>query len=450
MARTIYTPDTFEDAAGFALAGPARFIFPSPLKGGPSVGEVRKVLAPKGKLRFSGTPTKLFADIDPGEPEVPIVALDMIVRSDAAGLERAVLSALPFVDEIVIGVDGRSDDETRRVAEAFADTVHVFQAEDIELTPEAWAADQIHFANARNRGRALVKAPWALLVDSDEYVRRAVDFRGVLRENAQAAAPVVAYAASVTIGGGIVNSDCHRLAETKFRWWSQTHNQLAIMGVRSETGVVIDIVEDRSLRTEAENLRRTTQRDAGVEAMRADADGGNLSAIFHYAKHLIARGRLKEGVPYVEDYRLRVEPHGPFSDDRVWIALQTAFAFYHHEDFAETERWALRALLDGPRVEAFCILGDVFEDQGDLATALVWYEIACVTPPHGAVRWPHTVDRRVGRRDGLRLALGCHPEVPGQLTAEGMATLMARLTAERGEQFKTPAPPIPTAEPTAP
>ncbi len=437
--RAIYTPDTFEDAAGFVLTEPARFIFPSPMRGGPPIGEIRKALAPKGKLRFSGTEARTFADIDPGPPELPVVALDMIARSDAKGLQRAILSALPFVDEIVVGIDARSDAETRVVAEAFADTVHVFEAKDIGLTDEQWAADEIHFANARNIGRARVKAPWVLMLDTDDYVRRAVDFREALRAGGERMDPYVAH--EVTMNNGpTVSRDPQRLAETKFRWWSKTHNQLAIMGARGADVVTIDIVEDRSLRTEAENERRTRQRNVGVEGMRVDAAAGNISAIFHLAKHLVGLGQLDEGARLAEDYRSRLEPHGPFADDRAWLALRVALGYYQEDNFLEAERWALRVLLDGPRVEAFCLLGDIYEDQGDMATALVWYEIACVTPSMGAIKYPHIVDRRVGRRDALRLAVGCHPEIPGQaLTPEGMRALADRVLAARGRQ-------IPTAE----
>ncbi len=34
------------------------------------------------------TQASIFADLDPGEPETPLVTLETIVRSDADGLER--------------------------------------------------------------------------------------------------------------------------------------------------------------------------------------------------------------------------------------------------------------------------------------------------------------------------------------------------------------------------
>src|SRR4051812_27314127 len=86
------------------LAGPTRFVIANPRRGGPALALVRAALAPRGRLRFSGTPAKIFADLDPGPPETPLIAFDTIARSDADGLERAILSALPHVDQICIGV----------------------------------------------------------------------------------------------------------------------------------------------------------------------------------------------------------------------------------------------------------------------------------------------------------------------------------------------------------
>jgi hypothetical protein len=400
------------------------------MRGGPPLGEVRRVLASKGRVRLSGTAARLFADVDPGEPELPVVALDMIVRSDAAGLERALLSALPFVDEIVIGVDGRSDEATHAVAAAFADVVHVFHAEDIGLSSEEWLADKIHFANARNLGRARVTAPWTLFVDSDEYIRRALDFRAALH-----ASEYGSYEVAVVIGG-MVNQDGQRLARTSYRWWSQSHNQLAIDGPRAAagtTGIGVEVVQDLTLRSEGEIARRQAQRDDGVDALRAEAAKGQVPALFHLAKHLLCSAQLEEGAKLAEDYRLRVEPHGPFTEERAWLATQAAFAFYKNEELGEAERWALRILLDGPRIEAFCLLGDLAEDQADLEQALTWYEIACIAPDVGSVRWHHFTGRRFGRRDGLRVALGRHPDMPGPPLSQAELDKLAGRTPADGD-----------------
>ena len=408
MSREVLELAGLDEAKSLVVSGPVRLAFLNPRRGGPRLANLRGVLQDKGRLRFSGTPLRIFVDIDPGPSELPVIGLDMIARSDASGLERAILSALGEVDEIVVGIDERSDEETRRVAEAYANVIWSFFAEDLELTDEEWKANKIHFANARNLGRKRVGAPWTLVLDTDEYLAKTVD----LRETVLAAGPVGAFAPSVQ-NGAFTMRDPQRLAHTSYRWWSASHNQLSYDAPQKNIDAVI--VHDTSLRAAAEIARRTEQRKNGVHVDLSErAEKGDLVALFHLAKQLLGEND-EEGVKRAQEYRFKAEVHGPLADERAWIALGCASLYYNKDNFVEAELWALRVMLDGPRQEAFCILGDIAEDRGDLAQALVWYEAACITPETGKVGWPGITNLRWGRREGLRRALvvasaGQHPE----------------------------------------
>jgi len=398
---------TAEALAELTFVAPARLVLPNPQRGGPRVSELRSALAPKGRLRFSANAARLFVDIDPGEPEAPLIALDTIVRSDAAGLERMLFSVLPHVDEIVLGVDGRSDEETLKVALAYADCAFVFQAEDIRMSREAWGPTdsnprgRINFAAARNLGRERVRAPWALVVDSDEYLGSAEveDLRTVVRD---APDNVDSYTIRVQMGT-FEHRDPQRLVRTKYRWVSETHNQIIYPNEPREADAVI--VCDTSLRDAEEQERRLAQRDVGIDELLSEAEKGNVLALFHLAKHKAGRAvDIAEAVKLVEDFRLRVEPHSLLGDERIWAALSIAFRYYNEDNLAEAERWAIRALLDGPSMTAFCLLGDVAEGQGDLPRALAWYECACATKQR-RVEWPGFTELRFGRRGGIERAL---------------------------------------------
>lgn len=381
---------------------PVRLIFVNPRRGGPRVTEIRAALAKKGKLRLSGTTACIFADLDPGEPEAPVLALDTIVRSDAAGLERMLLTALEHVDEIVLGIDGRSDDETRSVAYMYADTVHTFWASELGMTPEAWLNNKIDFPAARNIGRKIVQSPWTLVVDTDEYIESAPDLRITLL-----AAPAAVGSLSTIIK--IANSDyrdVQRLARTRYLWEKSehgSHNQL----MRTEPPIdsSLTIVSDTRLRDRAEQSRRDAQRHSGIEDMVAAAAGGDLGALFHVAKHRTGAVDLAEAVKLVEDYRLRCDVGGVLGEDRAWLALALAFRFYEQGTMEEACRWACRALLDGPSVAAFCVLGDVAEDEGKLVQALQWYQAACSMKETGKIKWPGLTELRFGRLSGIQRAM---------------------------------------------
>lgn len=410
MQRPVYEPTgtlTEIEQHLREIAGPARFIFVNPRRGGPRLSELRALFTRRGlHFRFSGTLARIFVDVDAVPLAAPLVALDSIARSDARGLERVLLSALPHVDEIVLGIDGRSDDETVQVAEAYADVVWRFQAVDIGLSDEEWANNKIHFANARNLGRQRVKAPWALFLDSDEYLARPADFR----EKVRTADKVGAFGIRVRVAT-FEQHDHQRLARTEYRWWSASHNQLAITGDIENLDALI--VHDTSLRAETEITRRTQQRESGIEDLEKAAAEGQLPALFHVAKHKLG-ARDPKAIDIIQDYRFKAEPHGPLADERAYLALLAAIKFYEDDDFTNAELWCLRAMLDGPYVDAMCLLGDIAEDQGDLALARAWYEAACAVPETHKLRFATIADLRWGRRDGIRLALASGPLSPWQ------------------------------------
>jgi hypothetical protein len=397
--------ESLDGVADADFLKPVRLVFSNPRRGGPRVSEIRAALASKGRLRLSGTTARIFADLDPGEPEAPLITLDTIVRSDAAGLERMLLTSLEHVDAIVLGIDDRSDDETREVARCYADLTHVFTALRLDMPSAAWAANKIDFPRARNLGRALVTTPWTLVIDSDEYVQSASDIRS-LALAAETEIPRVGSLSPTINYMGQLYKDPQRLARTEYLWEKSdhgTHNQLRRMARPQEIGMVI--VHDTRLREQAEVARRDVQRQIGIEDMVAAAATGDLNALFHVAKHRAAGDDIAETVRLVEDYRGRCTPGDILAEDRAWLAMSLAFKFYETDNMGEANRWACRALLDGPNVAAFCVLGDVAEDEGHLQRALQWYQAACSMEETGKIKWPGLTELRLGRLAGIKRAL---------------------------------------------
>ena len=97
------------------------------------------------------------------------IALCMIVKDEAEGLDRAISSAAPWVDEIIV-VDTGSTDNTIEIARKAGASVH-----HLEFT------DGVDLGTARTRSLELAHTDWALLLDGDtmldassgEYLRLA-------------------------------------------------------------------------------------------------------------------------------------------------------------------------------------------------------------------------------------------------------------------------------------
>ena len=84
------------------------------------------------------------------------VALVMIARNEARCIARALRSAAPFVDEMIV-LDTGSTDDTVEIARSCGARVHHFD----------WIDD---FAAARNAALAHACAQWNLILDADEWM----------------------------------------------------------------------------------------------------------------------------------------------------------------------------------------------------------------------------------------------------------------------------------------
>jgi glycosyltransferase involved in cell wall biosynthesis len=92
------------------------------------------------------------------------LALVMIARDEASAIARALESARPYVDRMIV-LDTGSVDDTRAIAKACGAQVHEF----------AWCDD---FAAARNAALAHSDARWNLVLDADEWIEGGAEVLG--------------------------------------------------------------------------------------------------------------------------------------------------------------------------------------------------------------------------------------------------------------------------------
>lgn len=100
----------------------------------------------------------------------------------------------------------------------------------------------------------------------------------------------------------------------------------------------------------------------------------------------------------VADFRSRLEPHSLASSERYGIAMATAVAHFNHEQWADAELWACRAMLDFCRPDAMCLLGECAAERGDVEEAVQWYKAACaIEDVPDRYRFPVLVNKRHDR-----------------------------------------------------
>lgn len=131
-----------------------------------TVPEIRRAYSRYGKITFhnwSGFKNRILFTIELGKKNKDEMSLVMIVKDEEKGLEKAIMSALPIVDRVVISVDSESRDKTAEIAKMYAD----------ELKTHIWEDD---FSKARNFAQANVKSRWILFLDGHEYIESYGDY----------------------------------------------------------------------------------------------------------------------------------------------------------------------------------------------------------------------------------------------------------------------------------
>lgn len=314
----------------------------------------------------------------------PLLALAMIVRDDVRGLERALASARSHVDEIDVGIDGRTAaiDETMKLVARFGGTAHVFSYQDLLLTEAEWNRGRMHFSNARNLGYDRLQAPWVIHLDSDEYLETSVDLRALVSKL------MFTKYNSVEVWRrtpGFDHLSADRLARSRLRFVSPMHNRLVGIEPVYRIGG-ISIVEDDSLRDAAMVRNREEQRNRGLELLRPLAEAGDVDAMYHIAKQHACQGNPGEAVPWAKRYLDLQKPRGSMSDHRATLCLAIADQFGLIGEYADAEMWALRALFEGPHLGAFHVLRELARARGDDAAAVIWDKAKELAPENATMR----------------------------------------------------------------
>ncbi|MCH7955400.1 MAG: glycosyltransferase [Candidatus Marinimicrobia bacterium] len=87
----------------------------------------------------------------------PTISLCMFARNEAATIREAIESVRPLCDEIVIGIDSTSSDDTETIAAEYADVIYTFD----------WNGS---FSDARNLAMSKCAKEWLLIWDAHEWM----------------------------------------------------------------------------------------------------------------------------------------------------------------------------------------------------------------------------------------------------------------------------------------
>lgn len=262
----------------------------------------------------------------------------MIVKDGAETLERCLVSIAPYVHEIVIGIDSRTTDETREIAEKY-------HAKVFEFT---WTDD---FAAARNLVADQVSTEWILVVDADD---RLSEINGPI-------IPSSDYnGANVTVQ----TSETTRLYSTRIyrkgdaRYVGRVHEVLRFASPNIVTLPVV-IAHERGTKTDPE-------RNVRILGKTIDEYPRYL---FYYGRENIDLGKYEEGIKSLLIY-LQVATWEP---ERLQAVMDIARAYHHLGKIDEAKKYCFLAIGKNQDYQpAYVMLGKIAYEGQEWGQVVNW------------------------------------------------------------------------------
>lgn len=326
-----------------------------------TVPQIRRDYSKYGMVRFhnwSGEHDRIMFSIDLGVTPEEEITLVMIAKDEAKGIERAILSALAFVDKVVVSVDSKTTDNTREIAERYADV----------LKEHVWADD---FSAARNFAQEGVTSRWILFLDGHEYIEKIGKVKDYLMLDVEGIFVTVKMESGMTFL-------YPRIYDSKIKFVGAVHNLNDCKTKRACPDFLI--IHDREHGQDEEAIiRRNKQRETMLpKAMKAqlEKDPNNLRALFHLGNWYLMR---RENALALKYYKLYMK-HSKSPEEAYMVELNIGLC---HATLGNPVRamWAFRRAekLLPNRWETARVLGGLYFMEKDYKKA-VQILVSALTP----------------------------------------------------------------------
>ena len=295
------------------------------------------------------------------------LSLCMIVKNEAAVLERVLTSAILFADEILIADTG-STDRTVEIARQY--TKHVYHY--------PWEDD---FSAARNFICEKASMDYWMWLDADDVipaksVTEILNLKETLNAPPQPDVVMMKYATGFQPDGRpAFTYDRERILRTDrhFRWNGRVHEAIAPRGRVLYSPILIEH------RTPASAVSHSDRNLKIYEKMILDGECLDPRHQYYYARELMDHRQYEKARPVLE--RFLSEPDGWY-ENKADACLLLARC---HETLGDTTACLLSLfqsfLYDRPRAKTCCEIGRLKLTLEQLSQAVFWYQLALTDRP---------------------------------------------------------------------
>jgi glycosyltransferase involved in cell wall biosynthesis len=326
-----------------------------------TIPKLRKMFKEFGEVKFYnwiGAEKRIIMTCDVGVKSKNLLSLCMIAKNEAVGLEHAVMSAIEVVDEVVVAVDDSCTDNTREVAEKFADVVKDF----------TWQDD---FSKARNFAQENALGEWILCIDPHEFIKEIKPLEDFLKSGYDG------LWARIEDERGLIFR-APRIYRKECVWRDAVHNNLSCKKLNNKTVVVIghDISGMRSKEAIEERSKQRKEMNQRIMENRIKENKNDFRAMFYLAANYMGYGNPKMAI---KTYK-RFLKHSKNTGQRWFAVFNIAICYMQLKKYTHAFYYAQRTEKEAPnRWENKFICGVILMNYGRFETSLEYF-VECLQP----------------------------------------------------------------------
>lgn len=286
------------------------------------------------------------------------ISLCMIVKNEEDVLARCLQSACEIADEIII-VDTGSTDKTKEIAKQFTDKVYDFE----------WVND---FSRARNYAFSHATKEYTMWLDADDVIEK-VDSEKILhlKQTMDKNIDVVFLKYNISFDEQDNPTFFYyreRIVKTarQFKWQDPVHEAIVFYGTQHFSDAAISHKKTRPT-AKARNLKI-------YQSMIENKIPFNARQKFYYSRELMYNEMFEEGVASFKDY---FENFNGWIENKIEACLNIAKCYQRLNQNQNALEYLLKSfMLDLPRAEILCELGQIFMAEKKYNDAIYWFDLA--------------------------------------------------------------------------
>ena len=292
------------------------------------------------------------------------ISLCMILKNEAKTIKAAIESVLPVVDEIIIGIDDKTDDGTYELLD------RDFSKSGVKRVVIDNFVFKNDFSAIRNKFIEQCTGDYVLILDGHEYLTpQSLLYLKEFKKRDDKSVDVIDFNLFMDETGSTVLQQ-PRLFKQHIRYEYATHN--TITHIKNRVAMPqIQLIHNQPI--ERYKARKLQRKDMNLKNLKELAEGGDVRSMFYMGQQHYELANWIDA----EWWFLRYLNDSDFDQEMYQARLYLSTCYKN----LENEKDRLKVLLDCfelglPRNEHLIAIGNIFYEQENFKSAAYYYRMA--------------------------------------------------------------------------